>query len=326
MDTDAVSGAFTFVPTVFELEIPLLELQARSFAIHAAPELVTRIVVIDNTARGMRHRQVARLLAAYGPLAPKVEVIFRERIATRATSLGWTSQQVLKLAVAAMVEDERYVALDAKNVLVAPLKSGYLEAPDGRARVAAYPYRDHSLRPALERAVAYFGLPLEPQLECFPATVTPYVLYTAEVRDLMKEVERREAAPFARAFVDRGLTEFFLYGAWLTARYDNRTDLYAEDQPRSPMVWPGHVSAADVNSAVVELRARDAPFFSVHRKALIRADSTALATIARTWAEADLFASTGEALEYVRRYRRFYARNVWIKRAREAPERFSLRH
>jgi hypothetical protein len=290
-----------------------------------APEVVNRIVVIDNTARGMPARDVARLLADYGPHASRVDVVFRERIAPRTTSLGWTSQQVLKLAVARLLDDDRYVALDAKNVVVRPLDPGFFEAPDGRARVCAYPYVSHPLRPALERSLAYFGLAPEAHLARFPATVTPYLLYSSEVRDLIAEIEGREAAPFARVFVDRDFTEFFLYAAWLSARHGDRSTLYVEDQPRSPMVWPGHSAAADVAEAVSAARAGASPFFSVHRTALRRMDAPSVALVAALWADAGLFPSSQEAVEYIRGYRNFAARRVWAKRAREAGERFRRR-
>ena len=126
----------TYVPVVFELELPFLELQARSFARNVAPEQVDRVLVIDNTRRGVPARRRDAILEAYGPHAPRVEIVPAREVAPPVTALGWMSQQVLKLAVARRVGTERYVTLDAKNIVVNPLDPGYLRAPDGRPRGA----------------------------------------------------------------------------------------------------------------------------------------------------------------------------------------------
>ncbi|QCB94439.1 DUF6492 family protein [Cellulomonas shaoxiangyii] len=314
----------TFVPVVFELELPLLELQARSFARHVAPELVERVLVLDNTRHGIPARWRDAIVTAYGVHAPRVDVVAARDVAPPVTALGWTSQQVLKLAVARHVRTDRYVALDAKNVVVRPLEAGYLRGPDGRSRVGAHPYTHHPLRPSVERALAYFGLDAGDHLAHFPATVTPFVLHTQEVLGLLDEVERRDGTTFERAFVRHDVTEFALYAAWLTWRHVDRSSIYAEDQPGCPTVWPGRPTRAAVDEAV-RAAGSGLPVLSVHRTALVRMDDDATAALCAFWAGAGLFTDAAAARAYVDDYRRFFGRQVWAKRAREAPARLARR-
>jgi Family of unknown function (DUF6492) len=314
----------TFVPVVFELELPFLELQARSFARNVAPELVERVLVLDNTRHGIPARRREALVAAYGVHAPRVEIVAARDVAPPVTSLGWTSQQVLKLAVARQVRTERYVTLDAKNVVVNRLDPGYLRAPDGRPRVGAHPYTHHPLRSSVERALAYFDLDPRDHLESFPVTVTPYVMQTAEVLDLLDDVEVREQRSFEAAFVRLDVTEFGLYAAWLTRRHGDRSAVYAEDQPGCPTVWPGRPSLEAVEEAV-RLAGAGLPVLSVHRTALVRMDGAATDALCGFWSRAGLFPDVAAARAFVDDYRRFYARHVWVKRAREAPTRLARR-
>ncbi|RHA43143.1 hypothetical protein D1825_06310 [Cellulomonas rhizosphaerae] len=311
----------TFVPVVFELELPFLELQARSFARFVAPELVGEVIVVDNSRHGIPARRARAIMSAYGRHAERVRIVPGRQIADPATSLGWTSQQVLKLAVAKLVTTPRYVALDAKNIFVAPLAPAYLESADGRARVGAHPYTSHPLRESLVRVLDYFDLPTEETIQQFPATVTPYVLYTEDVVTLMAEVERREQATFSRAFVQRGFTEFFLYAAWIMVVYRDRSVRYAEDQPGCPTVWPSRATLPHVEEAVDGAASGDFPVLSVHRTALMRLDEPSVRLLCEFWARVGLFDTSDAAVAFVAEYRKYFSRRVWVKRVREAPAR-----
>jgi hypothetical protein len=122
---------------------------------------------------------------------------------------------------------ERYLVLDSKTHFVFPLNIEFLEAADGRANINAYSYEAHPLRGDLERVLLYVGLPSGKHVPWFTATVAPFVLYTEVVRGLVADVEARSGCPFAVEFVDKSLTEFFLYGAYLL-RKGSMEELYYE--------------------------------------------------------------------------------------------------
>ena len=79
-----------FATVVFESEVRLLELQARSFQRYLRPEQVDQVLVIDNCRRPLGRRERGRLLAGYGTFADAVRFVRPEELATvRATACSW---------------------------------------------------------------------------------------------------------------------------------------------------------------------------------------------------------------------------------------------
>jgi hypothetical protein len=312
----------TFVSVVFEAEYLLLQLQARSMSRYLRPELVGDIFVIDNSARVMPEAVRSRLLENYGVLSEIVQVLRPDEICEVPGTIGWRSQQVLKLAVARLVRTERYVVLDAKNHLVRPLERSLFEAPDGRARVNAHSYEHHPFRPALERTFGYFGADPGEHVGQFTATVTPFVLDREVVGAMVRDIEIIAGRPFAQEFVDKELTEFLLYSVWLVARCGERlTDHFELQRVPHPTVWPRAAHAAGVAAQIDQSHHGAGPFFSVHRRALARLDADGRELLAEFWASADHFESPGEALRFMSEFDRAFRRAGLRKRVREAPHR-----
>lgn len=285
----------TVVSVVHDVELPLLQLQARSLAVHVPVGLVGRIIMVDNTARGLRPAARARLLDGYGRHVDRVEVLRPAQVARVPAAVGWRSQQVLKLAVADLLGDERYVVLDAKNHFVGTPKREDFVTADGRATVTTYGYADHPLRASLERVLRYVGLDPAPHLASFTATVTPFVLDAGLVRELMRDVARRAGRSFPAEFVGAELTEFFLYTAWLLASGRQLGDVFHVHEGLSTTVWPRMADAAGVAEAITQGSDQRHPVFSVHRRALIGLDDEARQLLAEFWASRGLFDSPPDA-------------------------------
>ena len=182
--------------------------------LHCPPDLIDRIIVIDNSNTLLSPAKRDRILEQYGTLKQFVDFLAPKDIAQIPKTSGWWSQQVLKLAVSDIVSSERYVVLDAKNHLVSALGRDFLEAPSGQARVNFHSFETHPLRHSLEHVLKY--LSLDPgAVRKFTATTTPFVIYTGIARRLMSELSQRENMPFADLMVARQLTEFFLYSAYI---------------------------------------------------------------------------------------------------------------
>lgn len=304
----------SFVTVTFEAEVPLLMLQARSMATFATRDLVAEIVVIDNTEHGIRHRQRGALLAAYGPLATCTRIVRPESITTGLPAAsGWVRQQILKLMVSRSITTRQYVVLDAKNHLVAHPTIDFFTAPDGRARVATYSFVDHPLRRHLEQALRYTGLP-DTHLDRFTATVTPFVLDTARVLDMIADVEQRSRRSFADEFVDHDLTEFFLYSAWVLASGDELDHVFADSGVRCPVVWPRRADVEGVEQAIAEANEHGSPFFSVHRRALATLDRRASTVLADFWVDSGIFTSRSQGRRFIRSFRATLARSHITKR------------
>ncbi|MBL8552582.1 MAG: hypothetical protein JNJ73_21525 [Hyphomonadaceae bacterium] len=280
-----------------------LELQARSLRRYCSPELFSTILVVDNSARVTPASHRERLLEAYGALAPKVQFVDRSSLGTLRGVDGWWRQQVLKIKVAEIVQTERYIVLDAKNHLVRPLTRECFQTHDGRMKMGVHSYSGHSLRRHLERALDYFGMAKEPSLERFSATTPPFAFDTATVRELIAWVSKREGTPYERVVVARGLTEFFLYGAFVRSqgRFDQ---LYCEDESASAAIWRGRATAEACAEAIAVSHATQTPWFSIQRDAVPKLGRSARDLVAEFWTDRGLFLNKSASAAFLTLLRR----------------------
>ena len=307
------------VSVAFEAEIPLLQLQASSTASFVTADLVDEVVVIDNTARGMPAGLRADLRDRYGPLCGRLRIVRPAEVCPIPGTVGWRSQQVLKLAVSRLLRSERYLVLDAKNHFVAPLRPDFVEAPDGRVRATAHSFESHRLRPDLERVLTYLDLDPARYVSRFPSTVTPFVLDVATVRAMIADLERRSGRSFAQEFVRRDLTEFFLYSGWVAARGQGLDGHFDFRQPSCPVVWPRAATREGVTAAVAEAEHRGTPLFAVHRRALAQLDPAGRAALAQFWCRRGHFRSIDDAEAFVEAFRRGYRRKQRAQQLRDLP-------
>ena len=309
---------YSVVTVVYEGDLPLLHLQARSLVRHAAPGLFKEVIVIDNTRGGLPGRGVRRLLRDYGPLAPLVRVVRAGSLAALPPMTGWWSQQVLKLAVAETITTDRYLILDAKNLAVDVVDLDFLQVADGRSRLAPSSFRDHPLRPKLETTLGYLGVDPDRWLDDLGSTVTPFVMETALVRDLAAGIERSSGRTLAEEMIEYGLTEFFLYQGSIVASGRSLAKVHAMERVRCPAVWPKNAGLDVLTGEIAEARDRRAPIFTVHQRALIKLDPTSVAALADFWVERGLFTGSGAAQDFVRTFRRSWRAMEVRRSARRA--------
>ena len=214
------SGSLSVVTVVFEAEVPLLELQARSIARHVPDGVFDEILVIDNSRRGLPEHARRRIRDELGDHADRLAFASRADLGpTAADASGWRTQQSLKLMAARRLAADHYVVLDAKNHFIrSTTRTDFLDPVTGLPHGGLHSFVEHPLRPQLE-LVAY-GLGLDPAatVERFTATVPPIVLDRRVVDDLVTDVGRGDADRFPGEFERSGYTEFFLYSAWQVAR------------------------------------------------------------------------------------------------------------
>ncbi len=290
-------SVFTLVTVAHEVDWALMKLQARSLDRYLPKDATVRIHVVENFTPGFTGDWRTSLYKAYRGLADKVVFHRAADLAQMpAGADGWWTQQVLKLAIAKRLSGEFYTVLDAKNHLVFPLHEGFLRGADGRARLRRYSYEAHPLRDKLTHTLSYLGIDPTPALTSFAQTSTPFTLYRPAVNALIDYVVDREKLPFARAFLDRKLTEFFLYSGWLQKQGDPGR-LYAYDQPECPIIWSHQVAPLDVLRIIghSERSGEAAPFFSVHRATIKRLDAVGREAVAQYWLRRELFGSMIDA-------------------------------
>jgi len=310
--TDVPAGRdeeLTFVTVVFDAEVLLLELQARSMALFVDPSAVGAIIVLDNCVHGLSARQRRRLKVQYGFLWEKVAIVRAATIIDAHAASGWRSQQAAKLAISSRIETPHYVVLDAKNHFTRATGVAGFVAPDGRAHGALHSYAEHPLRPSLEQTMTYLGADttaIARAVDAYPPTATPFVFSTPLVRAMIDDVSERSGRRFDVEFERSGLLEFFLYSAWLDMRGPGIAGAIDGVSIPSPTVWPRLAHQLGVQAVVDESARDDAFVFAVHRQALARSDAGTRRRIARHWSDVGLFAHERSAGRFIRGFRLAY--------------------
>lgn len=267
---------YTIVTVAHQDDYEALYFQARSMAKYLPPSLIHQIIIIENP----KLQDHARLISQYGKLKNRVKIVAGASLAPpEAFSWsGWWSQQILKLMVAQIVETPRYLCLDAKNVLVFPLRRKFLERRE-KPRSFEIDYTTHSSLRWLRHTLDYFGLP-ETHIKAFVPTTTPFVLVTDLVKELIRYIEGREGTSLAAAFLKHQLTEFFLYGGFLKATNRFNYDVSGEE---CHTVWDVVHGDDYVHGIIKQTEKKKLPFFSVHRRAIPKLSEHARQEIIRFW-------------------------------------------
>lgn len=302
-----MSESLTLVSVVFDAEVVLLEIQARSFALHLETDAGHEMVVIDNCIGGLRTRRRDRLLVQYGPHQDRVRFVRLGDLVDARGLDGWRAQQLGKLLISHQVATPHYLVLDAKNHLIRHSGADTFLALDGRAHGACHSYETHPLRPQLEATLRYLGgtpEQLHAALLAFPPTAPPFVFDTELTRAMITDLEARSGNTFGFEFEQAGLLEFFLYSAWLALRGPGHDSVWDGTSVPSPIVWPKAATAEGV--ALVAAGADDAAVFGVHRRVLARGDAATCSAVADLWVDYGLAADRREALRLIARLRHGY--------------------
>jgi hypothetical protein len=291
---------YSIVTVVFEGDVELMYLQARSMNLYCDPSLIEEIIVVDNFTAPKPKRWEEKLLQFYGRMATKVRIVPATNITDTHGIPGWFSQQALKLAVARIVKTDRYVILDAKNHLIKPLTRDFLETVNGKVRINGYGYETHPLLRYLEKTCAYVGLDISGPIERFVRTSTPFTMVTSATKAMVDNIEAREGKDLALVISEHGLTEFFLYAGHL--QHNGVLDeLYDWTQPFSPDIWKwGAEDLAIIQEAVDKAQLdTSGPFFSVHRGAIPLFAPAGREIICKLWTERSLFLDEDIAFEFL---------------------------
>ena len=310
---------FSFVTIVYEEELEFLFLQARSFHLFCPCDLVFEIIVVDNSDKNISNNTKKKLLSAYGNHSDRVAFLTKKDFEPMPKVSGWKTQQILKLAVAQYVNTALYLVLDAKNHFVKRLTRRFLTTNDGLAQINSYSYETHPLRPYLERVLTYFDMDRDHHVLRFTPTVTPFMMYRSIAISLIAFVEHREGKKFASAFIDREFAEFPLYSAYLLYAYGDWRSHYNFHQVFCPVIWPDRTSSESIRSAIETVENNEIPFFSVHRRSILKIDSDARDHLTNFWAARGLFPNKTHAHKFYNRLRKkdiiyYYACRIGINK------------
>lgn len=290
---------FDVVTVVFSADLRLLQLQARSLARFADPDMLgtIHIIVNDPCFRAVRRLIRRDVLPEYGSLAAKVRLCdYRTLWPGGARKTGWRSQQAVKLLAAKLVETENFLILDAKNHLVRPVTSGALITADGRLR--SHMYRIHpGFADHFRRACAYFGYEGDPDLSTGLPTSTPFLMKRDLAQALMSEIEAREGMPFPQYFMEsRAFTEFYLYYGYILARVGDVSKLYKPRMSPTATLFVGQAGKLEESRELFKrFENPDVYCLGVHREILLQAHADQIQLIKDQWARFGLVTDPVEA-------------------------------
>jgi hypothetical protein len=276
---------FTFVTVAHSVDEEALCFQARSMARYLPEYMVSDILVVDNSeaSKTLNHTKV---VAHYGPLKTSVSFLSNRDITPAKVGSGWSAQQVLKLQIAERVKTPRYILLDAKNHIVFPLEREFLETKDGKLVSYYGDFSKHPLDHCLRRVLEY--LDLSPtHMTKFPPAGTPFTMVTKLVLEMMQYLECREKRPWWETFLDRRLTEFFVYSGYLILTHQLHFN-YSFQESVERTIWETNQFPDDVRRAIARTEEKRLPFFSIHRRAIPLLDNQSKAMLAAFWKRREL--------------------------------------
>jgi len=260
-----------FVTVVYSRDYPLLELQARSFERFVDPALVSAIhIVLNDRHEAALRRSLEPILAAYGALRPRVNVVsgddlllgpsaghpgsLRDRVLIEnryrlpfIRKSGWRGnngyrmQQVLKLGAARVAGTDRMVILDAKNLFLRPVSYSDFFAESGAARVRFIPVESDFHRNWLRESLDVLDV-RQPDFSLIRTTTfsTPFPVRRSLVLALLEDINRRYGSVQALFASRRRPSEFMLLNALCMKGGDGYGPWFEPSDPLNIGLWPAY--------------------------------------------------------------------------------------
>lgn len=211
------------ITVVFEPELYLLELQARSISLYIDHTRIQNIYIVVNDDSHLCDSIDPQWWAEN---SGKVKIIHRSFFGDTSMLDGWSSQQLYKLCAANIAESQWSMCLDAKTWFVQPLDWNQLFDRDGRVKFSSFPTIPvfRSAQTAIEQ---YFNIQL-PQV-IGPGGV-PFMFHTETVKDMVDYIPDFFNFFSSNVKTPTNITEFMLYSGYVIKKYQSYGDLYTGQQ------------------------------------------------------------------------------------------------
>ncbi|MBC1262506.1 hypothetical protein FQK07_14870 [Synechococcus sp. BSF8S] len=208
---------------------------------------------------------------------------------------GWYLQQVLKLKAASLAESDYSLTLDCKNHFV-----NYSSAADflnnGKPIYAVRSERsklkniDSILGKAFINAHRVYQLDYSQYIDESLGAVTPFVLGSREVTQMMHDLEKRYHKNFPELFInDLNTAEFYLYAAYLRSHQDFDASILIRSEEISSVVWESSVDDFNSIKAARErvLKGKQ-KIFGIHKRAYGKISNSVMNDICEIWSHRGL--------------------------------------
>jgi hypothetical protein len=227
MDRESQSGSrpqvIDLITVVFEPELYLLELQARSISLYLDPARIKNIYVVVN---GDSHLCQAIDPDWWGENSNKINIIHRSFFGVDPTLTGWDSQQLYKLCAANIAESQWSMCLDAKTWFIQKLDWCQLFNDAGKANFGNFPAIP-VFRSAQQAIQQYFNIELTNVIS--PGGV-PFMFHTETVKDMFGAIPQFFDFFCANVKFPNNITEFMLYSGFVIKKYQTYDTLYSGQQ------------------------------------------------------------------------------------------------
>jgi hypothetical protein len=228
-----------FITVVFQPELPLLEIQARSFDLYIKPQDVNQIVVLIND-----NDYVADLIDTNWWGQHSSKVVVKTTSQYDLVGDGWENQQLLKLLGAAESQAKWSLSFDAKTWLIKPLDTAPYGLFDtvGRPNVGRMHLSPH-FESAKQFVEQYYGIEIEMVLG--PSGV-PYVFHNEDVRDMIAGIPN-----FIQFFQQAQqnphlITEFVLYAGFIIKKYGSVEVIYNPNKLKIDPTQKTYINVANL--------------------------------------------------------------------------------
>ena len=211
------------ITVVFEPELYLLELQARSISLYIDHARIRNIYIVVNGDNHLCHNIDPRW---WGKNSGKVNIIHRSFFGVDPTLDGWSSQQLYKLCAANIADSDWSMCLDAKTWFVQPLDWDQLFDDSGRAKFSNF-QTIPVFRSAQLVVEKYFDIALTQVIS--PGGV-PFMFHTETVKDMINYIPNFFEFFCSNVKAPNNITEFMLYSGYVIKKYQSYDTLYTGQQ------------------------------------------------------------------------------------------------
>lgn len=255
----------SLITVVYQDELPLLEIQARSIDLYVNLQDVQTITVVVNDSKDLIN---SIDVAWYGQHQDKVNLIQFPPVELS----GWDSQQLYKLLAASQSTTEWSMILDAKTWFINSLDINKILDESNRAYHC----------PAENFTAFHNELKFTESYLCTDTNNTiigpagvPFMFHTKTVNSLITSIENLSSQAFDQWFVEHvadppRITEFVLYSVYVIYKYGNYTSLYAQlDRPYYLYYNVCDWQVNEFDSIYKKMQSKDSRILtiSVHRRA-----------------------------------------------------------
>lgn len=287
-------------------DVGLLLLQARSISLYVEREQVGRTLCIWNDPLPMpeefRGELSKELRGRPFELIDAVELGV-DKDATAED--GWTTQQALKLLAARLVHTDNYLVLDAKNHFIRPISLREFISEDRRGLFSLV---DLTSSESFQYCLRYFGVSTKRTENFGVLNVTPFLLSTQIVEDLIKELQEREGMSLAEVFLKHKnkLSEFLVYQVYVLSKGGTLSEIYSDlTTIRDEPLWVSTVEdSVSFDSWIMRVSCSQIKVLGIHWLACMAMSVSQVRRICEMWQRNGLVESLEDGLGIVDGVRR----------------------